>query len=128
MLVLNLAFKIFNKCLVIYRGIRTAEKKMKKIIMIAAASLMAIGSANAGNAFGDGSPENHYIAGKVSHSGVNNELTGNSRTYTRANGFGGGSVEDSYVIGHEKKSGLSKHGVPASEMAHSDDGSPVNHR
>lgn len=101
---------------------------MKKIIMIAAASLMAIGSANAGNAFGDGSPENIYAARAAAHSGANTELTGNSRTYTRANGFGGGSVEDSYVIGHEKRSGLSKHGVPASEMAHSDDGSPVKHR
>ena len=101
---------------------------MKKIIMIAAASLMALGSANAGNAFGDGSPENIYTARTAAHSGANTEFTSNSRAYTRANGFGGGSVEDSYVIGHQKRSGLSKQGVPAGEMAHFDDGSPINHR
>lgn len=101
--------------------------RMKKIIMIAAASLFGVSSAYAsGYVFDDGSPVNNYVIGSTAQSGVNHNFTGNSRAYTRANGFGGGSVEDSYVIGHAQKSGAATHGVSMNE-AHFGDGSPVNH-
>lgn len=101
---------------------------MKRIILIAAASVFAISNAFAsGYAFDDGSPVNTYVIGATAHSGVNTGLTGNSKAYTRANGFGGGSVEDGYVIGHAQKSGIAGHSVLAHDDAHFGDGSPVNH-
>ncbi|MHC5306584.1 hypothetical protein [Bartonella sp. LJL80] len=99
---------------------------MKKLLLIAAAGLLSVGSAYAGNAFGDGSPENTYVIGTAAHSGLSTPLTGNSRAYTRANGFGGGSVDNRYVPGHAANSGLSVHSLPKSDMSHFGDGSPAN--
>lgn len=97
------------------------EIKMKNLILAASIIALGTGSAMAGNMFGDGSPANNYVLDQHGHA-ISQEQVKNVRYFYR----GDGSVEDSYYAGRHLNSPISRTGVPAAEMKHFGDGSPVN--
>ncbi|MHC5308165.1 hypothetical protein [Bartonella sp. LJL80] len=93
---------------------------MKNVIGAFAILAVTAGSAFAGNAFGDGSRPNNYVAGQAAAAPVATEFHSKVGRH-----FGDGSVENKYVAGEKAMSGQAAYGAMHARN-HFGDGSPEN--